>query len=434
MKNDKILQIFGILSSNCKKENITSILMLLFFCLTFLFLVQVLSAQEDRNRSNRDRGSRERWGDRSGSGNDRERGNFPGGMFPGGGFPDGRSGGFPGGGMFPGGGFPDGRSGGFPGGGTFPGGGFPGGIGGFFGGNRERERGSSQTTSGPLVPEFGEIAKFSSVLKFGEQSTVTNLPTQQNSGDALQRQVNEQAQQQLNRYDKDKNGMIEKSTGEWNNIRIDVNAIDVNRDGKLTLDEMKIYAANQLRGGTGGAKAFTTYATTYQYMPEGIPPWFTDRDKDNDGQITLLEYGNGQPITDTVISEFEFLDTNNDGVATLNECYDAIKTKEELDNKKKQEEQQANGGQDNSNRRDPRSRLPSSRERVGENGSSFTPSADQNRNNIPSSNSREYGRERNNRPNRGSNDNNTGNNGGTGNNPPWQGSNNGTGNRGNFRR
>ncbi|MDR1492311.1 MAG: hypothetical protein LBT05_06295 [Planctomycetaceae bacterium] len=415
-KADSILQIFGMLFSNRVCYNITQkFLTLLFSGLAFLLLMQMTFAQEDRNRNDRDRGSRERWGDRSRNENERERGNFPGGGFPGN-----RPGGFPGGGAFPGGGFPGNRPGGFPGGGVFPGGGFPGNRPGEFpgGGIRERGRGN-QNTSAPLVPGFGEIVELSSVLKFGEQSAASNLPVQQNSGDDRQRQINEQAQQQLNRYDKDKNGRIEKSTGEWNNIRLDVNAIDINRDGKLTLDEMKVYVGNQLRGGTGGAKAFTTYATTYQYMPEGIPPWFTDNDKDNDGQLTLLEYSAGQPITDIVISEFEFLDVNNDGVATLNECYDGIKAKEELD-KKKREEQQANGGQNNDpNRRDPRSRFssPSSpRERGGENASPFTPSANPNRDNNSNS------RERNSRSYRsGNNGNNNGNSGGNNSRPPSRG-------------
>ncbi len=290
-----------------------------------------------------------------------------------GGFPGG-GGGFPGGGpnMQGRGGFPGG-GGGFPGGG-FPGGGFPGMA------FPQRRSETATTTAAPLVPEFGEtVAASPAVLKFGDYAETISTSGAMRSiavtaqDDTLQKQINDQAQQLMTRYDKDKNGMIEKSTGEWSNIRIDTNVADTNRDGRITLDELRVYVGNQLRGGTGGAKVFTSYATTYEHMPEGIPSWFTDRDKDNDGQLTLFEYANGQPITDGMVSEFEWLDLNNDGIATLAECYSAIKTKEELERKKLEEQQ---GGPQGGNQpgHGPRDR---DRRNVGNNeGASFTPSAD----------------------------------------------------------
>ena len=309
----------------------------------------------------------------------------PGGMMGRGAMPGGPGGmmGGPGGmmgrGAMPGG--PGGMMGG-PGGmmgrGAMPGGpgGMMGGLGGFSGmfpaaaptSRRSSESVTSSTTT-TLVPGFGETTTENrTVPKFGEYveaktttSLATNAASQQ---EALQRQINDQAQQLMSRYDRDKNGAIEKATNEWNNIRIDTDTTDINRDGRITLDELRVSVGNQLRGGTAGAKIFTSYATTYEYLPEGMPPWFTGRDKDNDGQLTLFEYANGQPVTQGVVDEFEWLDLNNDGIATLKECYSAIKTKEDLERKQRAEQGIAQN--------DPRDR----RNRDGGEGGSFVPSAD----------------------------------------------------------
>jgi len=208
--------------------------------------------------------------------------------------------------------------------------------------------GVSSRATNPLVPEFGESTTYPKVLSFGERmeakATVQNVSTGSANADQIQRRIDETAQQIMNRYDRDKNGSIDKATGEWNNLQIDTNKADINRDGRITMDELKVLIGNELRGGSGGAKRFTVYSTTYELLPEGVPAWFTERDKDNDGQLTLLEFANGQPLTEAIIDEFEnFLDLNNDGIVTVAECYTAIKAKEELE--RKQREQQAMAAQ-----------------------------------------------------------------------------------------
>ena len=318
-----------------------------------------------------------------GGGNMAGRPGFPGGGAPGGGFPGGGNmagrPGFPGGG-FPGGGFP---GGGFPGGGNMasrPG--LPGGSvipGSMLPGTAFPQRQTSAaTTTTSLVPAFGETAATSlTVPRFGESAEITPVATAVNySGNTmeadLQRRINEQAQQLMSRYDRDKNGIIENSTGEWRNLSIDTNVADANRDGRITLDELRVYVGNQLRGGTSGTKVFVSYATTYQHMPEGIPAWFTDRDKDNDGQLTLFEYANGQPITEAMVGEFEWLDLNNDGIATLAECYSAIRTKEEMERKALEEQGGAVPG--GNARGGPQDRRGGNNSNAA--GSSFTPGAD----------------------------------------------------------
>ena len=309
------------------------------------------------------------------------RGGMPGGGPGGGGFAGAANmqarGGMPGGAPFGGGG---------PFGGNIPGGGFPGAL------MQQpqapqpqpRQQSTSANATMLLVPEFGEKPTESPrVARFGEYAeTLSNASTARtvsaNADSALQRQINDQAQQLMNRFDRDRNGMIERATGEWNNIGFDANAADTNRDGRITLDELRVYVGNQLRG-KSGAKVFTSYATTYEHMPDGIPAWFTDRDKNNDGQLTLFEYANGQPITVAMIAEFEWLDMNNDGIATLAECYVAIKTKEDEERKKLEAEGGVPGGNSPRGVNPPTRNSTPAGGRGGNNtaGASFTPSADQ---------------------------------------------------------
>ena len=378
--------------------------MFLAVCLILTLLSQQFCwAQPGGGRGGRDGGGMQGRGGfpgaMGGPGGMQGRGGFPGAMGGPGGM-QGR-GGFPGamggpGGMQGRGGFPGamGGPGGMQGRGGAPGG-FPGAMMGGPGGGmtfsvmpatRRPSENAASTTASMLVPEFGEtITETQTVPKFGEyveaRTVATNMAIRGSSQqDELQRQINEQAQQMMTRYDKDKNGMIEKSTDEWRNIRIDTDAADVNRDGRITLDELRVYVGNQLRGGTSGAKIFTSYSTTYEHMPEGIPSWFTERDKDNDGQLTLFEYANGQPLTQSIVEEFEWLDLNNDGIATLNECYSAIKTKEELERKQREEQGEPAAG----NARDRRNQG----NRGGNNDGGFTPSADRERDQNNNNNAR----------------------------------------------
>ena len=232
---------------------------------------------------------------------------------------------------------------------------------------------SSTKATNLLVPEFGESVTYSKVLSFGERmetkGTLQNVSAGGSNADQIQRKIDETAQQIMNRYDRDKNGSIDKATGEWDNLKIDTGKADINRDGRITMDELKTFIGNQLRGGSGGAKQFTVYSTTYEHLPEGVPAWFTERDKDNDGQLTLLEFANGQPLTEAIIGEFEnFLDLNNDGLVTVAECYTAIKAKEEIERKQKEQQaktQQARGGN------------PNDRRQNGNQPGSYVPSSDQ---------------------------------------------------------
>jgi hypothetical protein len=55
-------------------------------------------------------------------------------------------------------------------------------------------------------------------------------------------------------------------------------------------------------------------------LPDGVPSWFTSRDKNKDGQIAMSEYRSSWSAS--AVRDFQRLDVNNDGVITAKEAAD----------------------------------------------------------------------------------------------------------------
>jgi Ca2+-binding EF-hand superfamily protein len=151
----------------------------------------------------------------------------------------------------------------------------------------------------------------------------------------------------LQRYDTDKSGVIEKS--EWKNFRSDPSAADTNKDNKITKDELSKWMTSRFsqgrggdsssaRGGSGGRSEGAAaggsggdYVGSGSYrfklpqegLPDGLPGWYVDSDKNSDGQIAMSEY-TGKWDAKT-LAEYYAYDVNRDGVITPGE---ALKTKE----------------------------------------------------------------------------------------------------------
>ena len=118
----------------------------------------------------------------------------------------------------------------------------------------------------------------------------------------------------LQRYDTDKSGVIEKS--EWKNFRSDPSAADTNKDSKITKDELSKWMTSRFsqgrggdssssRGGSGGRSegaaaggsgADYVGSGSYRFklpqegLPDGLPGWYVESDKNSDGQIAMSEY------------------------------------------------------------------------------------------------------------------------------------------------
>ena len=63
--------------------------------------------------------------------------------------------------------------------------------------------------------------------------------------------------------------------------------------------------------------------TPAERLPKGLPDWFTQKDANGDGQISMSEYSS--TWTDEAAAEFAKYDLNNDGVITAAECVKAQK-------------------------------------------------------------------------------------------------------------
>jgi Ca2+-binding EF-hand superfamily protein len=143
----------------------------------------------------------------------------------------------------------------------------------------------------------------------------------------------------MNKYDKNKNGTLDKDKGEWvSSLPFNADVADKNRDGRISMTELLDVLGGKANATTGSAAVSTKLSSAYDRLPTGMPDWFFERDKNQDGQITMMEYANGQPWTENIAKEFLFLDKNNDGVATVTEVFETLK---QVDEEKRLKEEQA---------------------------------------------------------------------------------------------
>ena len=76
--------------------------------------------------------------------------------------------------------------------------------------------------------------------------------------------------------------------------------------------------------GTTGAKSAKDSAKSYRFktakerLPAGLPGWFTSKDANGDGQVSMSEYS--KSWTESQAAEFKRYDLDNDGIITAEEA------------------------------------------------------------------------------------------------------------------
>ncbi|MGI9473572.1 MAG: EF-hand domain-containing protein [Rubripirellula sp.] len=183
-----------------------------------------------------------------------------------------------------------------------------------------------------LVPGFGEVVEPTPLMGFG--ATAEMLAVEVTPADERE------AAERMRRYDRNSDGFLTK--GELSS-RFAGNPMDFdrNRDGKLSVSELAVRYARRRTGEEeaksqqddrrrsrgedesveipdvfNGRRSYR--ATSSRSLPEGLPGFFTDKDANGDGQVSMSEFAS--EWNDDVVSEFFDSDFNRDGVITAEEA------------------------------------------------------------------------------------------------------------------
>ena len=153
-----------------------------------------------------------------------------------------------------------------------------------------------------------------------------------------------EAAERMRRYDRNRDGFLTKDelSSRFSGNPMD---FDRNKDGKLSASELAVRYARRREGEEearrdrsrdrretdsgrseappdvfNGRKSYRIDVA--RSLPEGLPGFFTDKDGNGDGQVTMAEFSDNW--NESVVAEFFSSDLNTDGVITVDEAIRAV--------------------------------------------------------------------------------------------------------------
>ncbi len=157
----------------------------------------------------------------------------------------------------------------------------------------------------------------------GSSGTSNRSSPSHSYGSTGHSQLRDHARGLVKKYDKNGNGVLDKD--EWGEMSRSHWSADLDRDSRITSDELTrwLVAQNRERSGDSGGSTDVVAAshrvlTTAERLPGGLPSWFEEKDANGDGQVAMCEYESNW--NDSKVSAFLRYDWNNDGMITPREC------------------------------------------------------------------------------------------------------------------
>ncbi|MGL4513409.1 MAG: EF-hand domain-containing protein [Lacipirellulaceae bacterium] len=121
----------------------------------------------------------------------------------------------------------------------------------------------------------------------------------------------------------DRNGDRVLTEDEWKRIRGNPERADADADGRITFDELLARVSNRSKPKENAAdkqadaRKSNRLKTPAERLPEGLPGWFAERDRNGDGQVAMSEYGRRSEST---ARQFKRYDADNDGFISPDEA------------------------------------------------------------------------------------------------------------------
>lgn len=173
---------------------------------------------------------------------------------------------------------------------------------------------------------FGKPKAAPAARSFGSSQPASAAGS--NAGSATNDKDREYARGLLSKYDTNGNRVLDED--EWRQIRGDPEKADTNRDKRITFDELVARVTSMRRekeatrtsAGGGDLRSYRLASAT-EKLPEGLPSWFSQRDRDGDGQVAMHEWS--RSWNSSTVRDFTSKDSNGDGIITAAEALDSAR-------------------------------------------------------------------------------------------------------------